>query len=355
MKILYFGDDSKFSTSFHRAEALRRLGYQVEIYNPQIKMFPKNEINKVSHFFHYRTGYAFIQEKVLKWLKSLRINENDFQLIWINSGEFFGERCLKYLRVFKKPVILYNNDDPTGYRDGARFSMVRKALRHYDLCAIRNEKPLDDYFKLGCKNVVKIFMSYDEEFHKPFVKKEEISDLFFSEVAFIGTWIKQERRDEFLAKLIDAGINVAIWGNRWEKSPSWKKIKSHFRGGALGGKDYVAAVQGSKICLGLLSKANRDLHTRRSVEIPYAGGLLCAERTSIHLAMYRENIDAIFWKDAEECIMSCKNLLENDFERERIRLNGMKRVRQNGFGNEEICNQILKALAEDNLNNGKIE
>ena len=50
-----------------------------------------------------------------------------------------------------------------------------------------------------------------------------------------------------------------MWSDRWQKPP---------------------------LCLGLLSKGNRDLQTTRSLENPYAGGPLCAQRTSERLALY---------------------------------------------------------------------
>jgi spore maturation protein CgeB len=186
-----------------------------------------------------------------------------------------------------------------------------------------------------------IFVSWYGSKISPSFFKAAIPVRFQSHVVFIGTWIAGERRDEFLLALIDRGVNVSIWGDRWQKAPSWPRLQAHWRGAALGGKDYVAAIQGSKIALGLLSHGNRDLHTTRSSEIPYAGGLLCAERTSEHLEMYREGVEAVFWKDAEECAAVCRQLLADDALRERIRRQGMERVSAGGYGNEAVCQDIL--------------
>ena len=79
----------------------------------------------------------------------------------------------------------------------------------------------------------------------------------------------------------------SFYGDRWQKAPEWPVIKNIWRGPGLVGQDYVEAIQSAKICLGLLSKQNRDQHTMRSVEIPYISSVLCAERTEEHLAMYR--------------------------------------------------------------------
>lgn len=187
-------------------------------------------------------------------------------------------------------------------------------------------------------------MSYDEVAHEPYKNTNAIPEEYRSDVAFIGTWIRPERRDKLIHQLVLQGIRVSIWGNRWSKSPLWPHIKHCVRGKALSGIDYVAAVQGAEICLGLLSKGNRDLHTRRSVEIPYIGSVLCAQRTAIHSQMYKEDIEAVFWDSADECIAKCKMLLADNQKRNSIREQGMRKVRALQVGNEQICDQIIKQV-----------
>ncbi|WP_353195935.1 glycosyltransferase [Parapedobacter defluvii] len=338
MDILYIGNDSFHSTSYHRAMALKRLGHRVTLINPET-LLRSGLVRKL----HFRTGYKFLQRQVTNFLKK-RINVGNPDLIWVNGGELLGRKSLQVLKALRTPIVLYNNDDPTGTRDGRRFDSLRKALPYYDLCVVRLEKEEDELLKYGVRQVLRVYMSYDEEVHKPFDHPSEIPAQFISDVAFIGTWMRHEKRDEFLLKLIRAGIPVSIWGARWPKSPHWDALKAHYRGGALSGRDYVAAIQGAKICIGMLSHGNRDLHTRRSVETTYAGGLLCAQRTAVHLGMYEENQEAVFWDDVDECIGICRRLLADDKQREHIRKEGYDKVRTLKVGNEDICTAILKRL-----------
>ena len=268
----------------------------------------------------------------------------NYDLIWVNSGELIGSKSVKFLKSFHVPVILYNNDDPTGNRDGNRFKTLLKSLSFYDLCVVRKEKKDADYEFYKAKKVFKVFMSYDEVTHLPFNQQIDIPKEFLSDVAFIGTWMRFEKRDEFLMKLITAGIKISIWGDRWEKSPYWHSLKKYYKGKSLSGREYVAAIQGAKICLGFLSKGNSDLHTRRSVEIPFSGGLLCAQRTSLHQEMYIENEEVLFWDDANECAAICKKILLDENLREQIRQSGMKKVRALEVGNENICKYILSEI-----------
>ncbi len=318
------------------------------MYDP--KMVVQKDLNSpILSAIHFRSGYRFLQSKILKWVNEIVVKEKYADLVWVNSGELLGKQCLQTLQLLNCPIVLYNNDDPTGGRDGRRFDMLLKSVSYYSLCSVLREVNIEEYKALGAKKVVRVLMSYDEVIHKPFESLEDIDPKYRSEVAFIGTWMRHEKRDEFLLELIRQGVPVSIWGGRWQKSPYWKQLEPYYRGGALNGRNYVAAIQGAKICLGLLSKGNRDLHTRRSVEVPFSGGVLCAERTSEHQEMYKEGVEAVFWSDAAECAAICKRLLSDESLRERIRVAGMQRVRELGVGNEDICRKIIKVVNEDNM------
>jgi Glycosyl transferases group 1 len=341
--ILYLGDSVPSSTSSHRVHALTRIGHTVRLLDPY-KTFDGQLKSRWLGPIHFRTGYRFLKNKVTKWVKTIVNTESKPDLIWINSGELFGSESLKALKQLSCPIVLYNNDDPTGGRDGRRFDLLIDALPYYDLCVVMREMNVSEFKAKGAKEVVRVFMSYDEVVHKPFESSSDIPENFRSDVAFIGTWMRFEKRDEFLLVLINQGIPVSIWGDRWEKSPHFEVLKPFWRGGALRGRDYVAAMQGAKICLGLLSKGNRDLHTQRSLETPYAGGLFCAERTSEHKQLYEEGVEAVFWNDANECAKVCKELLRDNALRARILQAGMNRARANKVGNEDMCKTVLEKV-----------
>jgi hypothetical protein len=340
--ILYLGNHSVASTSGHRAQALVRLGHTVDIIDPYKHL--SGQINsRWMGAIHFRTGYRFLNGRVAAWIEETTKDKSP-DVVWVNSGELLGPSALQVLKDLRCPVVLYNNDDPTGQRDGRRFETLLRAFPYYDLVVVRQEKDIKELEGLGAQRVLRVLMSYDEECHKPFASTADIPKEFLSDVAFIGTWMRSERRDEFILGLIERGIPVSVWGNRWEKSPNFSRLRDHWKGGALSGRSYVAALQGAKICLGMISKGNRDMHTRRSVETPFAGGLLCAERTPIHSDMYREGVEAVFWDDADECARVCKDLLADDRKREQIRAAGRSRVLSLGVGNEDLCRRIIAAI-----------
>lgn len=352
LRILYLGDDYPHSTSLHRAEALKRIGCEVEILNPK-RAYAHLRIHRK---FHYMTGYRFVSPLAHRWLDR-QTRGKQFDLVWTSQCPELSIRSVLLLHERFSRVISYINDDPTGTRDGNNWATFCMGIPCYNLCVVIRVESDREFRQRGAQRVLRVWMSYDEVAHAPFPSDEAVPPAFRSDVAFIGTWMKgegQSGRDYFLLKLIEAGIPISIWGNRWQKAPGWLKIKPYWRGEGLGGRDYVAAMQGAKICLGFLSKGNRDLHTRRSVEIPYAGGLLCAERTSEHLQMYQEGVEAVFWSSAEECINVCRDLLNDEPRRRQIREAGMKRIRSLGLGNETVCRKILSELGYTEYVNAEI-
>ena len=107
--------------------------------------------------------------------------------------------------------------------------------------------------------------------------------------------------------------------------------------------DYARAIDAAKVCLGLLSKGNRDQHTTRSMEIPSLGGLLCAERTPEHLGLYEEDHEAVFWDTPEECATNCFALLADPERREAIAAAGRQRYLKNPWRNMAVVQAILNA------------
>lgn len=347
-RILYLGPTLPGCTSLCRAQALRRLGHAVTIVDPFIPV-DRQLSNKWLGAAHFRTGYRALQWTMHDWVARIcaTLAEQDTpEVVWVDGGELLGIDCIRLLKSTGAVTVLYNHDDPTGPRDGQRFASLRNAIPAYDACVIVRDENIDELRALGASQILRVDRSYDEVMHAPFDDIAEIAPEFRSEVAFIGTWMRNENRDRFIVDLINRGIPVSIWGARWGLSSFWPMLRPYHRGGNLNGRDYVSAIQGSKVCIGLLSSGNRDLHTTRTMEIPYAGGLLCAQRTREHEAMFDDGREAVFWSNVDECAHWCRKLLADADLRESIRLGGMQRVRANGAGNESVCRGVLETVLQ---------
>lgn len=340
MKILYLGVPA--GSSNQRANALRRIGHEVTLINPE----PFVRGHRLVRKFHWEAGSVTCQkavtEGVLSGIRELGPNGR-FDLVWVDSGRLVGPKLVQALRSSFGKIVNYNLDDPFGKRDRFSWLSYLRAVPFYDLVVVVRKENVEEARRRGAKDVILLKRAADDVDHIPHPVSEEQRARLSSEVLFLGTWFPE--RGPFMRELLSKGVPLTIYGDRWDRAPEWPEIKRVWKGNSLYADDYAIGIQCSKIALGLLSKGNRDLHTQRSSEIPAIGGLLCAERTSEHQEMYVDGEEAVFWDDAAECASVCKKLLEDDALRIRIRDAGFARVRKNGSFNQPLVQAILDRLA----------
>jgi spore maturation protein CgeB len=336
LTILYLGRNC--GTSRHRGLSLKRLGHKVQFLDA-CNFLPSNRL--VDYWIHHTGALGlqrFIRSRVLE-----TIGSTEFDLVWVDAGDVIGPQLVHDLKQRARLVINYNLDDPYGTRDAKKWRLYLHAVPFYDLVAVVRDCNIAEAFRAGARDVLRVHRSSDEVAHAP--RKLSLDDKakWASEVAFIGTWMPE--RGPFMAYLVEHGIPVTIWGDRWSKADEWPILRPYWRGPGLHKDgDYAMAVQCAKVCIGMLSKGNRDLCTQRSFEIPQLGGVLCAERTSEHLDLYTENVEAAFWSDAGECVEKCERLLIDKTWRNQVARNGQHRSIRNATTNEAIVKQILNRL-----------
>jgi spore maturation protein CgeB len=339
LSILYLGDDVEGSTSLDRALALQRVGHRVRLINPErlLRQGPLSaRVNRT-------TGYALSRGVVHRGLVR-RVDGSAYDLAWVGGGRQIGADLVRILRRSCGRVVNYNNDDPFGGRDHRLWRTYLEAVPDYDLVVVVREANISEAYERGARCVHRVWMSYDPVAHRPRPITREVSEKWESDVLFVGTWMPE--RGPFLARLVERGVPLTLYGPRWEKAPEWPVLRSAWRGPFLRGDAQAYAIQTAKVCLGLLSKGNRDLHTQRSLEIPALGGLLCAERTSEHQQLYIEDREAVYWSSADECAAKCLRLLGAATERERIAQAGHMKVHQLRLTNDDVVQQIVARVYE---------
>jgi spore maturation protein CgeB len=339
VRVLYVGSDS--GTSRHRALALQRLGHQVSIIDPR-RLLPGG---RALNYWIHHTGALFLGSCIERGILK-EIGECDFNLVWVDNGSLISPSLVRQLKRRYTNVVNYNLDDPYGTRDGKRWRLYLQSAPFYDSLAVVRDCNVLEAKAAGARNVFRVHRSADETAHAP----REITDAdhatWASEVAFIGTWMPE--RGPLLERLLKLGIPLTIYGDRWGKAKEWPILRSHWRGGVLHeDNDYAKAVQCAKVCLGLLSKGNRDLTTQRSFEIPHLGSVLCAERTAEHADLYREDEEAVFWETPEECAEKCLRLLRDEQLRKQIARRGRHRCLQNRTTNEAVLRELLSNMRAD--------
>jgi len=336
LSILYIGHNT--GTSRHRVGALERLGHSVCVINPFAFVPPSRFLAA----WTWRTGALFLEDLVRRAILAT-IPSRRFDLIHVDGGELIGSGLVRELRSRFGPVINYNVDDPYGQRDGRRFRLYLQAVPFYDLIVVVRECNVSEARARGARDVLYVHRSADEVAHAPRQTNEQDRQQWAAEVGFVGTWMPE--RGPFMARLVELDVPLSIYGNRWQKAAEWPILRRVWRGPAVEAEeDYAKAIQYAKVSLGLLSKGNRDLTTQRSFEIPHLGGVLCAERTSEHTELYREDEEAVFWTSPEECAQKCMQLLRDEDYRRILAINGRRRCLQNRTTNQDVLAKVLTRL-----------
>jgi hypothetical protein len=340
MRILFIGASGVNAKL--RVQALRDLGHEVTVlrYN-DLTRFKENTLLRAMRL----RAVEWVDRYVSRWLKRQPAMADRYDMAFLNQPKIVGPRCYGLLRARADRIANYINDDPFNHQSVPFWRLLLRTLPLNDVVAVPRDVNVQEAKKLGARKVVRIRFPADETLHCPLTLSEAERRAWASEVVFIGTWFPE--RGPFIRTLIEAGVPMSIYGNRWKTSPEWPAIAPYFRSEAVYGEDYVKVIQCSKIAIGLLSKANRDQHTTRSNEIPAIGTLLCAERTEEHLAMYREGEEAVFFDDAEECAQQCRELLEDDDRRRRIAEAGHRRFLADGSTNKTMLKTILSAACDE--------
>ena len=150
------------------------------------------------------------------------------------------------------------------------------------------------------------------------------------EVGFTGT--HESERADTLDYLSRHGVRLLVTGGEWP--PSFHPPGAVVCRREVWGPEYVQSLARAKISLCFLRKANRDLQTTRSVEIPACGRFMLAERTVEHRRLFKEGIEAEFFSSKEELLDKCKWYSANDAARDAIARCGHKRAVQGGYSYE---------------------
>ncbi len=338
MKILYIGPE--LGTSMQRLAALRRLGHEVTVVDSYIGIEKLPLPKMLLQSWAFKTGAFGFGGMVRRYVLS-KVKGAAFDLVFVDSGELLDPATIIALKKAGKVVVNYNQDNPYVPRDGLKWRLFLKALPFYDLVATHRVSSADGAKRAGARRVLLVREAADEVVHRPIELNEQDRARFSAQVAFVGTWMPE--RGPFLLRLVERGVPLRIYGERWNLAPEYGRLRACVVRGNLEGDDYVKAIRGAAIAIGLLSKGNQDLHTTRSFEIPAIGTLFCAERTRDHLEMYEDGEEAVFFDSADECADLCLALLAQPDRIGKIAAAGLKRVWRNGDFNERLLSKIIDA------------
>ncbi len=324
MKVLYIGglkrNDGTRTNSYFEYLALKKIFKNIKLLDPN-KFFLIPAVSK--RIFYYLSPK--ILEPLLNIFFLKNIKEN-YDLIYVNStsASYIGKKLIINLKKRCNKIITLINDNPFSNRDKKRWRLYLEAAKLYNLTASYYQSRITMGKKNGIKNILLLNPPYEKNIHckKKISKKEKKKNS--SDIAIIATWFPE--RGIFFKKLIEKGLDIKIYGNRWDKDENYHLMKSNIVLGHVDHPNYSKIIQCSKISICLPSKENFDGITRRSIEIPAIGTLLLAKKSKEHKKYFKEDKEAVFFTSENECFKKCLFYLQNDKLRNKIAKNGHIKV-----------------------------
>jgi len=209
-------------------------------------------------------------------------------------------------------------------------SYIPRALPLYDHVFTTKSFGIEDMrSRLGVHNATLLYHGFDPTVHRPLPDGSVVPTSFHCDVSFVGGWSakKEEMILSVCRTLPDAKVNV--WGTRWDSASAALKARLAVTG-PIYGDMYAAAIQASRINLGLLHErvlgaSSGDQVTSRTFHIPAAGGFMLHERTDELAKFFTEGKEVACFDGPEELAEKVAYYLGHDDERERIRLIGHQR------------------------------
>jgi spore maturation protein CgeB len=324
-----------------RCNALRNLGHElVEIDGSYVPAGIVGLAMRVCRRLNYSLDTTRGNERLLA-----SIGHYKPSLVWIDKGLCITPRTLQAARAIlpNVQIVHYSPDDMGGRHNQSRQYLT--SIPHYDLHVTTKSFNVEELYGLGARAVLFVNKAYSDETHRPIEISSKDSLILGGSVGFIGAF-ERERADSllFLAK---HGVKVRVWGAGWG---SWKKRNLHpnlvIEDRCLWGEEYARAICSFDINLGFLRKLNRDLQTSRSIEIPACGRFMLAERTSEHLGLFAEGVEAEFFSNNEELLEKCRYYLSHVEEREKIGTAGRLRCLRSGYRYERHVQTVIDRLKE---------
>lgn len=309
LRIALVGQTFDESRTVQRASAMQSLGISLKC------------IPTVLSGSNYETSPSF-NKRIRYYLRipsdpakaNLRVIEEvnkGVDILWLDAADMITFSTLQRAKELndKLVIIWYSEDDMMNPR--MRTRQIERALPLFDLWVTTksfNAKPME-MPTLGAKKVLFVNNSCDPQLHRSIKVTEEERILFGGGISFIGSF--EAPRAHSLLYLAKRGLNVRIWGNGWG---SWVNRHPNLivENRPIYNEDYVKAISASSINLCFLRKANRDLQTCRSIEIPSCSGFMLHERNSEITNLYREAKEAVYFSSDEELFDMCSFWLNRD-------------------------------------------
>jgi spore maturation protein CgeB len=306
MKLLIVGSNRSGHMGNYLAAAARRSGLEYDI----IDTGGAEAVSRIARSFYWRfrgrrpARLTRFGKQVIDLCTAGR-----FSIVLTTGNAPLDEEHLEKLHRLGVKVINYSTDDP--WNPALQSSWFLSALSSYDAIFSTRRANLSSFVDCGVRAVHYLPFAYDPEIHRSWPPNKPTGAS--SDLLFVGGC--DVDRFPFINALIDAGLNVALFGGYWNRH---KKARAHWRG-LVDQNTIRSASAATQICLCLVRRANRDGHVMRSFEAAAIGGCILAEDTVDHRELFGPDDQAVrYFSSVDEMVRQAKLLVADAGARRRL-------------------------------------
>ena len=223
-----------------------------------------------------------------------------------------------------------------------QLDLVREISPRYSWCLVPEKFRLPDYVAMGARPL------YCQEAANPATYKPFDLPMDF-DVTFVGQAYGD--RPACIRHLMDCGVDVRVWGSRWEYHIDWPprnplrrlwklfaarddvvRLPRRTVGGMLSDQQMIETYSRSKINLGFSTcgETHRDgqriVQIRlRDFEVPMSGGFYMVEAMEELAEFFEIGREIVCYEGMDDLVDKVKYYLAHETERERIRKAGHER------------------------------
>jgi spore maturation protein CgeB len=246
---------------------------------------------------------------------------------------------IERLRALGATIINYSTDDP--WNPGMLAPWFLSTIPSYDVIFTARRANIDDFVRCGVRVVHYLPFAYDPQFHRPWAEGEPGSSANPSDILFVGGC--DADRLPFMSALIDAGLNLALFGGYWNKH---SKTRPYWRGFA--DQDTIRSASASaRACLCLVRRANRDGNVMRTFEAAAIGGCILAEDTVDHRELFGQA--ASYFTTPLELVDAAQKLMTDAEVRRRLADQLRQRIAVGGHTYADRLAEMLRVSRKDVL------
>ncbi|MFZ2412564.1 MAG: glycosyltransferase [Candidatus Methanoperedens sp.] len=360
MKILVAGD---WHSELHEKgvyQAFKELGHEAYRFSWHEYFKPESNRNCLLHVIESlskRFQNKFIIGSIISKINAAFIRtvyEHQPDVIFLYRGTHIKPDTLRLIKKNLPTTVLvgYNNDDP--FAENHPFWLWRHFLAsipEYDMILAYRHHNIEDFKRAGAKQVHLLRSWFIPWRNHPVTLSHEELEQFACDIVFVGHY-EPDGRLGMLEEIVRQGFHLRLFGPGYDWDPVLRKsavLRSLVPVKLVWGDEYNKALCGAKVALCFLSKMNRDTYTRRCFEIPATGTFMLSEYSDDLATLYKEGVEADFFRSREELIAKLKRYLEDETPRQSVAAAGYHRVISDGHDVVSRMKQVLEWINQSNI------